>query len=163
MFILAVYVMLTNILKAPTVRNYVLAGLLLGFAISTKYNAAILVITCYLVHVSVIMSSGLNKKRLFFDGRLLAAVFAAVFGIVLTNPFMVLDWGFFHESLFGKIRHNYMGVMHHIYYSFFQGVGVLPLALGVIGGYSNFIAREMDKEYFFVVFSCYILCSSHTS
>ena len=152
MFILAVYVMLINILKAPTVRNYVLAGLLLGFAISTKYNAAILVVSCYLVHVSVFVSYGLNKKKLFFDGRLIAALFAAVFGIILTNPFMVLDWGFFHESLFGKIGHTYMGVMHHIYYSFFQGVGVLPLVLGVIGGIAILLREKWTKSLFLLSF-----------
>ena len=54
MFITATYVLIASIADSPSLRKYILAGVLLGFAVSTKYNAIVLAVSCYFAHVSAI-------------------------------------------------------------------------------------------------------------
>ena len=149
MFILLSYISFFRILRKPKLSNYVLAGIIMGLAISVKYNAAILIMPFMLGHFFALSDEGGRGKQIFFYPAI--AIIAAIIAFIVTNPFSVLDWGSFSSSIFGKIRHGYMGWTHHLLYSLHEGVGAGILVLSFLGVVSMFLRG--DKKKFIFIFS----------
>jgi len=130
LFILLSYIAMANLIERGRLKDYILSGILIGIATAVKYNAALLVAPFFISHLLV--NKGDNRNKLF-DSKLF--VFAGVVALtfIICNPYSVLDWKFFLGSVTGKIRHGYLGWSHHITYSMFEGVGIMPTLLGIIG------------------------------
>lgn len=84
-----------KIFKEFNLRDYLLAGLFIGFAASTKYNGGLAAIVVFIAHLLRV----LDKKENFFSfvniKSLVFAGLAAVFGFVLGTPFSVFDFDTF--------------------------------------------------------------------
>jgi asparagine N-glycosylation enzyme membrane subunit Stt3 len=80
------------ILFNKNLRNYLLAGLFVGFAASTKYNGALSAITVPLAHVFRVFS--LKERFLDFRGirNLALSGIAALAGFLIGTPFALLDY-----------------------------------------------------------------------
>ncbi len=149
--ILMVYISLVNLIKKPVIKNYLISAVLLGLAVGTKYNAALLAVSCYTAHVIAVYEHGLDKKRVIIDKALWLS-FLVVIGIfVFTNPFAILDWSAFSRTITGGIRHHPMGWLYHLRYSTIEGVGLAVLAGGIMGGVIMFIKEKKWKA--FLLFS----------
>jgi len=90
---------LVALVERPDVRHYVLAGLCSGIALSTNYNAAVLLPLIPLAHVLACPTGG--KFGTWFAprglGRLLLAALAAVSGFIIVTPYSLLDFqGFWY-------------------------------------------------------------------
>jgi len=79
----------TRILKEESLKNYLLAGVLIGFAASTKYNGGLAVLMISLAHFYRV------KK---IDKSLLLVVYSglvAIVGFILGTPYSLLDFDTF--------------------------------------------------------------------
>ncbi|MGB3112590.1 MAG: glycosyltransferase family 39 protein [Candidatus Omnitrophota bacterium] len=152
LLVLMVYCSLSALIREPSMRNYLLSGVLFGIAVSTKYNAAILAVSCYIAHITAVYEHGLERKKLFLDKKLWAAFLVAAAAFVLTNPFSVIDWRFFAGDIFGKIRHSFMGWSHHISYSLFEGMGFGLVLVGILGLVMILVLEKRLKGIFFLSF-----------
>jgi hypothetical protein len=107
-----------RILEAPTRRNYVLAGIAVGLAISTKYTGALLAFPVLMTHVLARRPTpGKDSApwtRLLVAGGVAAAVFMA------TSPYVFLDASTFWEHF--SIERQHMRAGHF-------GGGSTPAAL----------------------------------
>ena len=98
-----------RILNQPTRRNYLMAGLALGLAASTKYTGALLVfplMTAHLLARNQTRHTGSVKPRwqlLVLAGTLGAAVF------VLTSPYVLLDFPSFWANFTTERVHMKLG------------------------------------------------------
>lgn len=150
---LVTYIYLFKITQEPSLRNYCLAGVFLGLAAAAKYNAALLLASFYLAHIAVVLSHGLNRKKLVFDKFLWSGIAVCALVFILVNPFSVLDWRFFLESVTTKIRTGYIGWMHHLTYSLGQGIGGELLTIGLTGVTLSFITeKKFAKWLLFISF-----------
>lgn len=87
------------VLRRGSGRLYLLAGVLVGLAAASKYNAALAALPLVLAHF---LRTG---RRGFLDGRLYIAGAAAVAAFVAATPFAILDFGTFREHLLAEVRH----------------------------------------------------------
>jgi hypothetical protein len=82
-----------RILKVPDMRNYILAGLFVGFSASTKYNGGLASIMIFVAHILRVYST--KGEKIFDIGglkKLLLSGAFAVFGFILGTPHAVLDY-----------------------------------------------------------------------
>jgi 4-amino-4-deoxy-L-arabinose transferase-like glycosyltransferase len=82
---MAVY-LATNIFLDGELEDYILAGLFSGFAASTKYNGALVIVSILLAHVLY----NKNPLKKFFN--LLLAGFFSITGFIIGTPYAVLDY-----------------------------------------------------------------------
>ena len=150
LFILAAYFFMAGIMRAPSLKNYLLSGIFIGLAVSAKYNAGLLAVTFATAHASAVLCRDRNKAGLVFDRYLWAAVGVSLLVFIVTNPFAVLDWQFFLQEGVAKIRSRGMGWTHHITYSLFEGMGPALLVAGFAGcAVMLFWERLSNKLLFF--------------
>ncbi|MBD3379121.1 MAG: phospholipid carrier-dependent glycosyltransferase [Candidatus Omnitrophica bacterium] len=145
MFVLLSYLWLVRMTREPSAGVYAAAGAFIGLASATKYNAAVLAVSFVVAHL--IARAGKRAPARF----IVAAALSAAAAFIATNPFSVIDGGFFLGSLFGRIRSAYMGWTHHIFYSLFEGTGYLLTAAG-ISGLFMMAFRKRPLGYLFVSF-----------
>ncbi len=88
-----------RIVARGRLRDYLLAGAAIGLAATTKYNAGITVLLLLLAHV---MSSA---RRVWLDGKLVAAI--ALSGVVFVggSPYSILDLSRFLNDLAFEVGH----------------------------------------------------------
>ena len=79
----------TKILKEEPLKNYLLAGLFIGFAASTKYNGGLLALMVPLAHFYRVRKLDKSVLTLIYSGL------AAFIGFTLGTPFFLLDFGTF--------------------------------------------------------------------
>lgn len=130
LFILLAYNAIAGLLKKPGVKEYILAGIFIGMATATKYNAALTVIPLFLAHS---MACRRNAKNIIFDKNLFIFLTVLCAAFFICNPFAALDWRFFLLSITSRIRHGYVGAAHHLRYSMFEGLGMWFTLLGIAG------------------------------
>ena len=97
-FILTSFCFSTLILEKGRLKDYLLAGLFAGFATSTKYNGALIVIPIITAHfLRILAARRIFQPVGFFFGGLLLSGLAAVGGFFLGSPYFLLDfknaWG----------------------------------------------------------------------
>ena len=127
LFIIMAVIRITMISDRPCIKNYVYAGILLGIATGTKYNAAILVVPYLLAHL-------LACRKKFLNRNLFLGIAASGLAFIIVNPFSVLDFRFFISSVLGQAGASwYVGWWHHISYSLHEGVGVFLMICGLSG------------------------------
>jgi hypothetical protein len=99
--------------KEPAAKNFLMAGLMLGWAVSVKYTAA------YFAPVAALAawSAGGFKKT--------AALFiAAAAAYTVIAPFTFLDWPEFYRQMLRQAgAEGSVGLAHHFSYSILQGAG----------------------------------------
>jgi 4-amino-4-deoxy-L-arabinose transferase-like glycosyltransferase len=112
--------------KAPTTKNYIIAGFLVGICSAVKYNGL-------LASVFVIFAHFLGKeKRNFF--KPLLSVFFFILSFFIFNPFAFLDFSFFKRELFLQAKaETFVGWGYHLKNSLVEGVGIFMLLFASLG------------------------------
>jgi len=129
-------------------RNYVIAGLLVGFATAAKYNAALVAINIPLAH-------WINARRKgFFTSDLLWALLWVGFGFLIANPYALFDMPRFLDGVAQEIAHykrahiGHEGEYNRAFYMVFlagRGFGPVLAGLGVFGVLS--ILRDFRRKH----------------
>ena len=140
LFVISAYIAMAKIIDDPSRANYIFAGIAVGLAVATKYNA-ILLLAPFVI---------LNQRRLINLNTIIFFA-AAISTFIICNPYSILDMGFFRESLTHRIRGGYWGFSHHITYSLFEGLGAISTILGVIG-LTWFLKKDFKKAIFLISF-----------
>lgn len=81
-----------NIFKEFRIKDYLLAGLFIGFAASTKYNGGLAAIVVFTAHLLRVLE---NKENFFSLDNLKALIFSglmAIAGFIIGTPYSVLDF-----------------------------------------------------------------------
>jgi len=130
MFCLLSYVAMVLLIQRPIRRNYIASSILIGLAIATKYNGAILLPSFLLTHILVVRSA--NIKRVI-NADIAVSVVVIIGTFLVCNPFSLLDWRFFLDSMLHNTGGVYRGWGYHIKYSLFEGTGSLVTIAGIIG------------------------------
>ena len=123
-----------QLLRRPTLRPYLLAGLLGGLATSTKYSAGLFLAPLVVAH----LCSGVRSARTTF---LAAALVAAALGFLVGTPYTLLTpdkfWADFRTQmrLGGEGWEGQVASPSALLYlqTLGQGVGWVILALGLVG------------------------------
>lgn len=103
---------IVGIVEKPSRRNYLLAGIFIGLAISTKYTAALLLIPLVISHLLAGRVKGApdprkrkggHARRIWIYLLLAAGVIALTFFI--TSPFVILDFSTFRAHMLIEQTH----------------------------------------------------------
>jgi tetratricopeptide (TPR) repeat protein/4-amino-4-deoxy-L-arabinose transferase-like glycosyltransferase len=111
-----------RLLHKDTLKDYGLAGLLLGLAVSCKYPAAALAPVIVVAHV-------LAGRRVL-GWRIALAGISALAAFAFTSPYILLDLSLFKEHFMAQVQHVEVGRgqgggMFHVWTSLRYGVGLL--------------------------------------
>ena len=137
-----------NLLSRQKKSDYYLFGLLLGLAVSVKYNGFFIVVPFLYAHA---VSSGKDPRRLFCP-EIFGAAILSLFVFFALNPFAILDFKTFIRDLTSMHEfEGFQGWSHHLSYSLNHAMGLPALGLGLIGMLAN-IFRPERKKFAFVVF-----------
>ena len=151
-FVLSTYLALSCMMQEPWLKNYIKSAVMLGLAVSAKYNAALLGLSFWVAHTNVVIQRKGKAKEVLFDHYLWIAFGGAILIFLITNPFAVLDTGFFLNQVLHKIRSGYMGWTYHIFYSLKEGIGPLFTIAGLLGFAFIFKKESLKKGLFFISF-----------
>ncbi len=106
LFTTLVLLFAVRIYQQPSWLNYVLAGLVVGLAASTKYNGAVAIVAPLTAHSLRLVwqrSEATPKRNLWW---LLAIALAA---FVLTSPYIFLDWEHAWRDISYELQHMRLG------------------------------------------------------
>jgi hypothetical protein len=121
-------------MREPAVKNFVMAGLMLGWAVSVKYTAA------YFVPVAALaawFAGGFKKTAVLFVAS------AAVYTVVA--PFTFLDWAEFYRQMLRQAgAEGPVGSAHHFSYSILQGTSWPFVLLAAAGAGHLWKARRRE-------------------
>lgn len=146
-FVLLTYIRLFRAIEEPSLGNYCLSGIFMGLAIATKYNAALLLVSFCLTHSAINFGHKPARGRIVFNKFFWLGIAVCVLAFILANPFSVIDWRFFLESVTGRIRKGYVGWMHHLSYSLGQGLGSELLTIGLTGIILSLIVEKKFRKW----------------
>ncbi len=140
------------------VKNYILAGIFGGLAMSTKYNGLLVIIPVFIVHYFKFIDGKLKFPGLFKDKRILLFVICFAAGFLFGTPFAVIDYNKFLVDVLYELRHLHVGHSinlgigwwYHLKFSLFLGLGWSLLVAALIG---MFVLVRCDKR------KALILCS----
>lgn len=93
------------VLRRGTVQVYALAGVMVGLAAGTKYNAGLVVLSPIAAHF-LRRSASIGPRR---HMKLLALVGAALAAFVISTPGVLLEWNQFAHGLTYELRHSAQG------------------------------------------------------
>ncbi len=150
LFVLLSFVFAIAIARQGRWRDYLLAGLLAGFAASTKYNAGLIVLPIAFAH-----GLGWGRRSLARVGRLAGAAAAALLGFVLGTPYALLSWREFVKGLVGQVAAYNDGSQGDIrgawnvrgYLDFFWNAGLLaPGCIAVLLGMGLLLWRDDERK-----------------
>ncbi len=128
--------------QSPTVLNFSLAGLFAGLAISSKYNAALVIFA--------IVAAALVPERKSL-ARLVPAALATLAAFALTSPYVLVrfarfltDMRFIEQFLYGSSQGS-LALWDHLRTTLPQGLGWPLFALVVLGvGRALWLRRASD-------------------
>jgi 4-amino-4-deoxy-L-arabinose transferase-like glycosyltransferase len=122
--------------REGTKKSYIIAGLLVGFAGATKYNAALIAVNLPLAH-------WLNPRReRFWNANFLRALLWMALGFLIACPYALLDLSNFLDGVATEIAHynrahiGHEGHYNRIFYFLFlayHGFGPVLTGLGLYG------------------------------
>ena len=134
MFTMLAYGAIYSFYKIPVLKNYCVAGILIGLAVGIKYNAVFLAVPYVLTHFMVTIGGKRHAKEMLFSGKLWLGAVCAVFVFAVTNPYMMLDWPGFLGSVSQQSGAFWpTGWLHHIVYSLTQGISIPLVITGGVG------------------------------
>jgi 4-amino-4-deoxy-L-arabinose transferase-like glycosyltransferase len=84
-FVLLSFLYANRILETPALRNYILAGIGAGLAVSSKYNAGLILLPMVVAHFMRFGLSGIRRKELY------VGIVVSGIAFVVTTPFALLD------------------------------------------------------------------------
>ena len=144
MFTILAYKAFFSCYEKPAMKNYLIAGIFLGLATGTKYNAALLAIPYLFTHFVASYRSGEKWQNTIFSGKLWIGILSAAVTVLLVNPFMVLDLPGFLSSFTKQTgAFLYMGWGHHLTYSLFEGISTPLTLVGIAGLLALCFRRRM--------------------
>ena len=130
-----------GVLRKGRVRDYLLAGIGLGFAAASKYTAGIVIVPLLAAIVARYLDGEPSRRRTL-AGLLLAGLFALL-AFLIANPYALLDYSSFHAELVhqsslsaesqGKLGAPKDGGLLYYLWSFTWGLGWGP-SLAALGG-----------------------------
>jgi len=119
------------IFKNPSGARAGKAGAWLGLAMAAKYNAVLAALPAAAWLLAKRMPATPARKGLL----LLLAGGAATAMFFIVNPYILLDWtGFVDAWSLQKNAQSFTGYSYHLFYSLANGLGLVMLALAIIGG-----------------------------
>lgn len=105
-------ILIINLMKEPSKKNYFLVSLVTGFAIGTKIISLFLLAIFFLVHFFIILkrrNAETNKLNFvtrfpfrFLSGKFILSLLIVGLAFVVTNPFMILD----NEAFMGSLDYE---------------------------------------------------------
>jgi hypothetical protein len=104
-FAILTLLLAVRLLEAPTRRNYLLTGVAMGLAISTKYTAALLLLPLVTAHLFARRGSGGKPPW----ARLGLAVVVGLAAFAVTSPFVLLDAKTFAQHMRLESQHMRLG------------------------------------------------------
>jgi len=134
------------------IKNYVLAGIFGGLAMSTKYNGFLVIAPMFIVHYLKCVDGKLNFLKLLTDKKILFFVIFFCVGFLFGTPFAVIDHHKFMVDLLYEFKHLHVGHSinlgigwwYHLKFSLFLGLGWSLLIFGLIGIFF-FVRRDKRK------------------
>jgi hypothetical protein len=126
-WILSALLFIVKSYQEPSLRNYLLAGIMAGLSASTKYTGVLMVFPMMAVHVLNILEqkdsntgqtdSACNKvsqlyRRIFIDKRIYVFAIALVGSFLLTMPYVILDFSTFYSKFIEVVQYAAGG--HHV-------------------------------------------------
>lgn len=90
-------------------RSYVYCGVLCGLAISTKYNAGLILVPFLVAHFLGRRAEGNSLFKIVTDKRLLIAGTLIVYSFLLTSPYWILNFGSYFAALQFESEHMRIG------------------------------------------------------
>jgi 4-amino-4-deoxy-L-arabinose transferase-like glycosyltransferase len=138
------------ILKNGTQVYYILTGICIGLAISTKYTAGLLVIMLLVSHFYVVRKSHAScniyafMKIYFINKTLMLSIFSICLAFLLTTPYAILDFDTFRTYFTNLIIYSegthgvlFLGTMpswiYHLVVSLPNGMTLILEVLSIIG------------------------------
>ena len=105
-FVLATLLFCIRISETSRLKHYVLSGLFLGLAVSTKYPA---VIACLPIATAHFLFNHRQNKPLLSDFRLLIiAATASIIAAFISAPFLFIDFGTALQDILGEARDHHL-------------------------------------------------------
>jgi len=108
--VLAFYFM-TKIVQTKNSKFYLLAGMSVGFATSTKYNSLVIIILLIFAHILSLAKKERSLKRYFLDKKLIYSFLTIALTFIIGSPGILLYPGEFKERLFKQIFYYQKGVV----------------------------------------------------
>lgn len=138
-FMLGALYFSVRVVKHGALRDYALAGILTGVAVATKWPAASIFIS--IIGASIARTRVSNDRWFTEAHKLALAAAAALAALIVSSPFLLLDWQTVLQDLSGEARPIHLGhtgegfLGNLIAYSRFQIAGTMGwVALILIGG-----------------------------
>ena len=161
LFITASLLFAVRVASKPSLGNYLLAGLFAGLAVSTKYNAGLVVLG--LVAANFHALSSLDKKRV--AARLFFAGLAAFLAFAATSPYVLLRYQGFLANMDGLgsflyDRQSGLALWDHLRTTFPAGLG-WPLLFASTAGIARAFWHRRPADWVLLAFliPCFILIS----
>jgi len=134
--------------QGPTPRRAALTGFLCGLAVSTKYNAAPILLPALVAIVASTIAGRPPNFRLAARATAMLGLFAAL-GFIVATPYALLDYGSFLTALANVRRHMELGhvVMtrgweYHAKFTLRYGVGIPLFAAAMVGPCTLVVQRR---------------------
>lgn len=134
-FLVTISLLFTSFIMAGKgrLKNYLLAGLFAGLAISAKYNALWVVTSLFAVHLFV--SENKNPVGYFINKKLWLYLLMLVVGFFIGSPYCFLNPRFFYQEvsfIMGMLRFGELGNLHNSPWWVFTYLIKEEAAVGVI-------------------------------
>ncbi len=134
-------------LSWAVIKPYLLAGLFLGFAVTSKYYGVF-------AASSIVTAHFMNKHSLKISVMLLLlAMMASLFGAFISGPFVFLDFGTVMDDVFGEARESHLSatapgfwvdILWFIQVLIKEGVGIVLFFFAALGVALSFRARRNE-------------------
>ena len=123
-----------DIFSYGRLKDYLKAGLCLGLAVATKYNAVLVFIAILFAHLFLISKKKPFQVRNIFSMKLVYSILLAGSVFFIINPYIFIDFSSFKET-FLDLSHvtGYIGFSHHIRVGIIEGVGIGIFLSGILG------------------------------
>ena len=137
---------------SASIKDYLIAGVFIGLAIGVKYNGVLLLFPYFVTHIVATLRRKKPLYEVLFSPAFILGGITSIMVFLLTNPFLMLDFSGFSESILKQSgAFWYMGWAHHISYSLVQGISIVFVILGIVGLLLIFL-RKGDLGKIFVSF-----------
>lgn len=156
-FLVLAFIYVFRIYLSGKNKDYLLAGLFAGLAISTKYTAVLILVPMVISHF--FRYQGKPLKDSILTPNLWLMFFLCIFSFFLGSPFALLDFRTFLRdfgSLFGKFQQGWgvdliPGWWYHLSVSLKYGLG-FPLLILALGGVIRTVFHSRKEGFLFLSF-----------
>ncbi len=129
-FIIASFHFIVKSYDEWSLKNYLLAGLLAGLAMSTKYAGVFLIVPIGILHLLKSLEHKMPFRHLIIDKRILGFGLALVLGFLAGTPHFLTEYSAYAERVFNRFdlmdtQSPSLGVgwWYHLKFSLWHGLG----------------------------------------